>query len=304
MSRRALVLAAVGALAACDAPAFREAEVSLAPRAAPAAAPGAAGGPRPLRFSVAAVESPRDTYAAYARLFARVGAQLGTDVEFVQRRTYREVNELLLTGGLDAALVCTGGYLELKRAAPGRVEVVAVPVAHGTPTYEALVIVPMDDPARTLADLRGRRFAYTDDLSFSGHAYVVRMLRDAHEDPTRFFGSTLYTQNHDRSIRAVASGVVDGAAVHSLVYARLLQDDPALARQVRVLHRSAPFGGMPVVASPRLDRETRERLQAVLLRLAADPEAAAALATVGIERFAPAPAHLFDSAERVMDGLP
>jgi phosphonate transport system substrate-binding protein len=298
------LIALACAAVACDTRAFREVEVSLAPAAQAAHDPAALGPARTLRFSVAAVESPRDTYAAYARLFERIGEQLGLHVEFVQRRTYREVNDLLATGQLDAALVCTGGYLELRRRSPNAIEVVAVPVVDGSPTYQAIVIVPASSPARSLADLAGKRFAFTDELSFSGHAYVIRKLRDAGQDPRRFFGFTLFTQNHDRSIRAVATGLVDGAAVHGHVLRHLLADDPELARRIRVLHRSPRFGAMPVVVSTGLDPATRSRLREILLAIADDPDGAAALAVLGIDRFdAPPSLRLYEDAEQVMEAL-
>ena len=82
-------------LGGCDSAPFPSVNVDLVP-AARRAAPPAAGAPaHTLRFSVAAIESPRDTYSAYSRLFGRLGNRLGKQVEFVQRRTYREVNDLL-----------------------------------------------------------------------------------------------------------------------------------------------------------------------------------------------------------------
>lgn len=298
-AHRSLALLLAGA-AACGSPGYREQEVALTPSqpAAPAAGPAQ----RPaLRFSVAAVESPRETYALYSLLFEHVGKRLGMDIEFVQRRTYREVNDLISAGRLDAALVCTGGYLDLVRRAPGGIEVVAVPVTDGKPTYESVVIVPAASEARSVEDLAGKRFAFTDELSFSGRAYVLRLLRDLGHDPDRFFGSTLYTQNHHRSITAVATNLVDGATVHGGVLAHLLRSDPSLARRVRVLHRSPPFGAMPVVASMRLDPALRARLREVLLELAGEPDGAAALRHLDIERFAvPAPG-LYESAARVVE---
>lgn len=300
-SRAPTLLLAVLGLAACDATSYREA------RLRPVAAPPAAAPPAPprtadtFRFSVAAVQSPRDTYGAYSRLFERMGERLGVDIEFVQRRTYREVNDLLASGQLDAAFLCTGGYLDLKRRAPDSLEVVAVPVVAGVPTYHAVVIVPAASVARELADLEGKRFAFTDELSFSGRAYVVRLLRDLHRDPQRFFGSVVYTQSHDRSITGVAAGIVDGAAVHQGVLEHLLHDDPSLVRRIRVIHRSPAFGAMPVVASTRLAPEVRARLREVLVGLADDPEGAAALRILGVERFAEPPPGLYASAERIVE---
>jgi phosphonate transport system substrate-binding protein len=256
-----------------------------------------------LRFSVAAVESPRDTYAAYSHLFERMGERLGVRIEFVQRRTYREVNDLLASGRVDAALVCTGGYLDLQRRAPGATDVVAVPLLDGAPTYRSLVIVRADSAAQSIEDLRRKRFAYTDELSFSGRAYVLRWLLDHGHAPARFFASTLYTHSHDRSVSAVLAGIADGAAVHSAVLDHLVRDDPSLSSRLRVIHRSPPFGAMPIVASTALPPETRARLREVLVSLASDPEGAAALRILAIDGFeAPRPG-LYASAQRVVEGL-
>jgi phosphonate transport system substrate-binding protein len=301
LPRASLALCAL-ALLACEETRFREAQVDLDPApAAPvkAAAPRAARG---LLFSVAAVESPRDTYSGYSRLFERVGARLGIGIEFVQRRTYREVNDLLATGKLDAALVCTGGYLDLVRRAPGSVEVLAVPVVRGEKTYHSLVIVRNASRIRSLEDLAGKRFAFSDELSLSGRTYVVRQLRDAGHDPSRFFASAIYTQSHDRSVKAVAAGLVDGAAVHSGVYAHLIRRDPQLAHQLRVVHQSPPFGAMPVVAATSMPREERERLREALVGLSGDPEGAEALRVLELDGFEVPPPGLFATAAHVVEG--
>lgn len=303
--RRTSIAAALLLLAACDSARYREVEVSLAPASQPAPAEA---GPvtlpeRALRISVAAVESPRDTYPTYTQLLARVGERLGVPVEFVQRRTYREVNDLLAAGQLDAAILCTGGYLDLQQRLPGAVEVLAAPIVGGESTYRSLLVVPAESPAKSLADLAGRRFAFTDELSFTGRTWVMHRLRELGRDPETFFGGTTYTQSHDRSIAGIAAGIVDGAAVHSLVLEHMIARDPALAARVRVVERSPPFGMMPVVASTRIDARTRARLRDVLTTLDRDPVAALALRELGIERFAPPAPGLYESAVRVQAAL-
>jgi phosphonate transport system substrate-binding protein len=297
---RAAVLAAL--FLACDATPFRVSDVEIARNGTASTVEGNGGPKRTLRFSVAAIQSPRDTFAAYSRLFERLGNRLGMEIEFVQRRTYREVNDLLTSGRLDAALICTGGYLDLRRRAPGAAELVAVPVVEGKTTYESLVIVPAGSAATRVADLEGKRFAFTDELSFTGRAYVVRHLIDLGQDPERFFGNVTYTHAHDRSIAAVARGIVDGASVHSLVFASMLQRDSHLAKRVRVIHRSPAFGIEPVVVSTRLPPEERLRLRRVLIDLAHDPEGAAALEDLHIEGFTEPRAGLYDAAALVVEG--
>jgi phosphonate transport system substrate-binding protein len=289
-------------LLACDATPFRVADVEIA-REGDARTEKATGRKRTLRFSVATIESPRYTFAAYSRLFERLGNRLGMEVEFVQRRTYREVNDLITSGRLDAALICTGGYLDLSRRAPGAAELLAVPIVRGKTTYESLVIVPAGSAVVNINDLQGKDFAFTDELSFTGRAYVVRQLTELGRNPDRFFRRVTYTHAHDRSVTAVSRGIVDGASVHSHVLENMLERDPQLARRIRVIHRSPRFGIEPIVVSSRLDPEERQRLRRVLIDLPRDPEGAAALETLRIDGFAEPPAGLYESAARIVEHI-
>lgn len=302
------LVAAVGLtlFLACDSEPYREVSVDLTAKPAlggSTVTDGALATHAPVvRVSVAGMESPRDTYTGYSRLFDEVGRRMGMEVAFIQRQTYRETNDLLASGDLDVALLCTGGYLELDRSAPGAVEVLAVPIVKGAATFDALVIVPADRPTRELTDLAGKRFAYTDELSLSGHAYVVDALASAGHDPNHFFASTVYTHSHDRSIAAVARGLVDGASVHALIYEQHVASDPLLATRTRVIRRSPPFGMMPVVAATRLPPEVRARLREVLLGMQDDEAGRAVLLALHFDRFSVPVPGSFDTAARVVAG--
>ncbi len=296
-----LLCALAPGLAGCPSTQFPEVPVEMLAPGAPSPPPRDQPATPVLRFSVAAMQSPRDTHAAYSHFFDRMGRMLGVEIRFIQRRTYAEVNDLLVDGQIDAALVCTGGYLDLRRRVGQEAEVLAVPVIGGRSTYQSLVIVPASSSASGLRDLAGKRFAFTDELSLSGYTYAAGLVRQLGSEPGTFFGSTLFTRSHDRSIEAVANGLVDGAAVDSLVYEALATKKGDPTSRTRVIHRSPPFGVMPIVASRRLPAETRERLRAVLLELHRDPEAAAALRTVRIERFTLPEPHLYDSAAAVAE---
>lgn len=290
-------------LAGCPSSPYPEVHVDLA---SSRPAPTAVQKPRSdvLLFSVAAMQSPQDTFAAYSQLFERLEPKLEVEIELVQRRTYQEVNDLLATGQLDAALICTGGYVDLERRSPGAVEVVAVPVVHGKTTYQSYIIVPASSAAGELADLRGKRFAFTDELSLSGFGYPTHLLRRMGTDANRFFGSVTFTRSHDRSIDAVAKGLVDAAAVDSLVYDELSRSSPDVRSATRVVHRSPLYGVAPVVVSTRLSPERRAAIRDALLRLHDDAEARAALGRVGFDRFAVPESTLYAGASILLGDLP
>src|SRR5665647_2704441 len=62
----------------------------------PVARPGERASPTtPLRVAVAAMISPKETFDLYRQLLAYLGRGLNKDLEFVQRKTYAEIDDLL-----------------------------------------------------------------------------------------------------------------------------------------------------------------------------------------------------------------
>ncbi|MCL4301011.1 MAG: phosphate/phosphite/phosphonate ABC transporter substrate-binding protein [Anaerolineae bacterium] len=237
----------------------------------------------PLHVAVASVISPRGAVESYQPLLDYLSRQLNRPVELVQRRTYAEVNNLIEQGQIDMAFVCTSAYVIGQREFG--MELLAAPQVEGEIVYHSLLIVPANSPADNMADLRGKTFAFTDPWSNTGRMYPTALVKKLGEKPETFFGQVLFTYSHDDAIRAVASGVADGAAVDSLVYQFALAREPRLAEQTKVIHRSIPFGIPPVVTSPHLRPQIRANLQEILLNMADDPAGRPALRALDIDRF-------------------
>lgn len=237
----------------------------------------------PLRIAVAAIISPRGTVDSYTPLLAYLEEQLDRPVELVQRRTYTEVNELVRTGEVDIAFVCTSAYVVGQREFG--MQLLVAPQVQGDTVYHSLLLVPADSPAQEMADLRGGVFAFTDPISTSGRNYPVFLVQQLGATPATFFARTFYTYSHDDAIHAVANHVADGAAVDSLVYQYAIAREPELAEKVRVIHQSPAFGIPPVVISPEMRPQLVAQLQSILIHMADDRAGQTALSVAGIERF-------------------
>lgn len=261
----------------------------------------AAGEEVPLRVAVAAVISPQGTVESYQPLLDFLSAQLGRPIELVQRRTYAEVNDLIESGDVDLAFVCTSAYVDGHDKFG--MELLAAPQVDGAAVYFSLLIVPADSPAQTMADLRGQVFAFTDPMSNTGRNYPTYLVQQLGQTPETFFARTFFTYSHDDAIRAVADGLADGAAVDSLVYDFAIARDPMLAQKTRVIHRSEPFGIPPVVVGPQIRPQLRAELQNLLFDMVTAPEGRASLATAGIERFVPIDDSAYDSARVLLQAV-
>jgi phosphonate transport system substrate-binding protein len=238
---------------------------------------------KPLRIGMGAMITPREGHAYYKQFKGYIEAKLGQPVRLVDRGSYDEINSLLETKEIDAAFVCAGPYVEGKERFG--MQLLAMPLVKGKPLYHAYIIVPVGSPARKLEDLRGTSFAFTDPKSNSGKLVPTYMLSKINETPQHFFGKTAFTYGHDKSIRAVGEGIVDAAAVDSLIWEYLALKNPELTAKTRILLQSEPYGIPPFVVRPGLDDKVKKRLQEILLGAADDEEGRRILKGMMIDRF-------------------
>jgi phosphonate transport system substrate-binding protein len=238
----------------------------------------------PLKIGLAAMVSPKETLLYYDGLLRWVGERLGRKVELVQYRTYDEMDVALETRTLEIAFVCSGPYVR-DRARFG-VELLVAPQSHGKPFYQAYVIAPWASPVRSLADLRGKSFAFTDPKSNTGRTVPTYLItREFGVPPERFFSSVRFTFSHDQSIEEVSRGTVDGASVDSLIYDYLAAKSPASTKGTKIIARSPPYGIPPVVVNPAIDPALKATLKAAFLAMHEDPTGRAILDGIMVDRF-------------------
>ncbi len=235
-----------------------------------------------LRMAVASMIAPEKAVRVYMELGRYLEEELGQPVELVQRRTYAETYDLLRSGTVDFAAVCTNVYVMGNQEFG--LELLASPEVEGQATYRALIIAKSESGIESFDDLRGRRFAFTDPLSTSGRLYPMSLLRQRKTTADAFFASSVYTYSHDNSILAVVDGVVDAAAVDSLIYDQWVASDPDHAGLLTVVQQSDEFGSPPFVVAPHVSDELHGRLQTALLDLVQSPKGVQILQGLGADR--------------------
>ena len=179
------------------------------------------------------------------------------------------------TGEADLGFLCNPGYRWLAEARAvvlvGAAPVFADPRNGGRPRFFSDVIVRRD--ARGL----GGVFAYNDRCSLSGYEALFAAGEQAR------FTRLVATGSHPASIRAVATGEADAAAIDSNVLAVELARNPAIGERIRVLTSWGPHAIQPVVARATMPVELRARIATALLAMHEHVD----LAPVRVQRFAP-----------------
>ncbi len=255
-----------------------------------------------IRIAIGAMVSPKETFSAYQDLVGYLSGKLDRKIEIVQRKTYQEINEMLAEGAVDLAFICSGPYVTGKEK--HGLELLVAPEVNGSHFYNSYLIVNSSGPEKTINDLRGKTFAFTDPDSNTGRLSPTYMLREIGETPETFFGSIIYTYSHDNSILAVSKGLVQGASVDGLIWDYFNRINPEITSSTRIIAKSEDYGIPPVVVSSAMDEKARASIKKAFLEMASDPEGALILKKLMIERFVEASDSWYDSIRVIVGSKP
>jgi phosphonate transport system substrate-binding protein len=258
-------------------------------------------GKQVFRIAIAPIVSPEKSIEMYQGFINYVAEKLGREPVSLYRATYSETNELVRYQQCDIAVVCTYPFIRGEREFG--MQALVVPRIKGETTCQSFIVVPASSPAKSLFDLRGKRFGSADFSSTTGWLFPAMILMKSGEDPRHFFGEHIITGSHDRSVQAVVDGFVDGAAVHGIVYDQMIAEDPSILKKTKILLQSPPFGIPPIVVHPNLDKSLRAAVQSVLLDMHNDTQGKQILEKLQIEQFVIPEKGLFDSIRQAVGKL-
>ncbi|MBI5872854.1 MAG: phosphate/phosphite/phosphonate ABC transporter substrate-binding protein [Candidatus Omnitrophica bacterium] len=254
-----------------------------------------------IPIGISAMISPKESFHYYVDLTNYIGEKLGMPTRLVQRKTYREMNDLIEIGKVDVAFVCSGPYVDGQKKFG--LELLVVPQVHGEVVYYSYIIVHKDSPMERLEDLEGKAFAFTDPNSNTGRMVPVYMLEKIGKSPETFFKKSIYTYSHDNSVNAVADKIVDGAAIDSLIYDYMREKHLGGVADTKVIVKSSAYGIPPVAVNPAVSPEFKEKIRAILLHMHEDEKGKEILRGILIERFVAADDANYETVRQMQDWL-
>lgn len=246
-----------------------------------------------LNVAIAAMMSPVQNYDVYKPFLKYLQDAINMPVKLVQRRTYKEVNELIEHNKVNLAFICTGAYVygDLKNKA----NVIAIPEVNGKITYKAYIIVNRNASINNIWDLRGKSFAFMDPLSNTGYFYPMDLFAQYGINPKTFFKNTSFTYSHTFSIEAVANDIVSAASVDGIVYKYAIEHSSKLRRNTKILLESESFAMPPVVVPKQMSIDMQKKLQNVLLNMNNNPKGKLILKEIGVDKFILPPKNFYKS---------
>lgn len=189
---------------------------TLAAGAALAALPAAADWrdqKKELTLGVITSENEADRIERYKPVQAYMEKALGVEIKWRSATDYAGVIEGLKAGKIDIARFGPASYAKAWIVMNGEVEPLAGELNNdGDFGYFSVVVVKNDSPYQKIEDLKGKKFAFADPNSTSGHQAPRFFLQEAGIDADSFFGETAFSGSHENSVMALLNGTFDGAA--------------------------------------------------------------------------------------------
>jgi len=229
----------------------------------------------PIRVALSGAFVSEAGAGVYDDILKYASAKTGIPMELATGLSYDTINKMIKDGAIDGGFVCGLPYVLLNEKGSS-VDLAIAPVMRsprygGKPVYYSDLIVPKDSPYKTFEDLKGKIFAYNEELSNSGYN-MPRFFFLEKKIPKGFFSEMIRTGSHEESIRYVADKNADFSFVDSLVLEYELHVNSKYAKEVRVIHSLGPAGIPPLVFSKKMDKNIKKAITDALSKMHEDAE--------------------------------
>lgn len=217
-----------------------------------------------LRVSAIPDENPTELLRKFKPLGAYLEKETGMKVAWTPVNDYPAVVEGLAGGRIDLAWL--GGFTFVQvRHRTGN----AIPIAQRAEDEKFIsrYIVPVNSPAKSLQDLKGKTFAFGSPSSTSGHLMPRYFLLKDGINPDKDFSRIAFSGAHDATVAFVASGRADAGVLNASVLDRLIEKGDANAKAVRVLATTPPYYDYNWTVRGDLDPALAKKLTEAFLKL-------------------------------------
>jgi phosphonate transport system substrate-binding protein len=191
-----------------------------------------------------------------------LAAAIGQPVELIIPTNYNATVEALGNGSLDFAYL--GGLTYLK--AHAQYAVTPLVQRDSDMQFHSLFITQAGSSIQSLADLKGKSFAFGDINSTSGHLMPYLAMKTAGVDPDKDL-KYRYSGSHPATAKAVEAGAVDAGALDETVFRQVTANKDVDPAKVRVFYTTPPFVDYVWVARKDVNPALAEKVARAFLNL-------------------------------------
>jgi len=212
-------------------------------------------------------EDSRAMIANSQAMMDMLSKALGMPVKPFVAADYNGVIEALRSKRLDVAYLGPFSYVLGASVADIEAFAVAETKKAGRTYYHSLIVANKDSGIKTVADLKGKTFAFVDPSSTSGHLFPKAGLIKAGFNPDKDFGRVIFSGSHDANAVAIQNKRVDAVAIADRILDAAIAKGLAKREDLVVVWKSDPIPESPTVWRKDLDPALKKRIQAAFLEV-------------------------------------
>ena len=222
--------------------------------------------PATLRVALLPDENAATLIQNAQPLKAYLERTLNTKIELIVTTDYSSMIEAMRFGRIEVAYFGPFSYVLAKSRAPA-IEPFAVGVERGAPTYNSVLIANASGEVKTLADIKGKPFAFGDQASTSSHlAPRAYLLKTAQLDGDKDY-KPVFLGTHDAVARAVQAGQVPAGALSKPILDSLIAKKIIDPSKIVRIGLSDPIPNYPIVMQGNLTPALKESVRGAFLNM-------------------------------------
>jgi phosphate/phosphite/phosphonate ABC transporter binding protein len=217
-----------------------------------------------LKFGFTPVLSEPEMRTEFEPLMNYLSESIGQKVTLYIAKDYGDLRTQMENGSVDIGSFSPFAYVDAARG--GKIRIIAQSIIEGSATYRGIIVTRKDSGLKSIADLKGKRFAFVDPKSASGYVYPRAMLIEKGINPETFFKETIFAGSHDKVIAAVLDGRVDAGAIYDGAIG-VAQRSNVSTENLVTLAGSDPIPHDAIAVRIGLNEALAKRVQSALINL-------------------------------------
>lgn len=225
------------------------------------------GGITKLRMGLIPADDAEEMVRAYQPVKEYLEQKLGLPVEIQVTSDYTAAIEAMRAKHLDLAWFGPFSYIIAANVAGAEALVNGVRKSDGRSDYHSIIVANVNSGIKTLADLKGKSFAFVDPASTSGNLIPRKILIDNGINPDKDFKTSFYAGTHNAVEYAVANGKVDAGADSDNSYDRMVKEGEIDPNVNVIIYKSEAIQGSPIAVRGDLPAELKLLIQGALVKM-------------------------------------
>ncbi len=217
-----------------------------------------------LKFGVGMFQPDKDKNdATYRPLANYLSTKLNRKIELRTVDSWEGLAKSLANGETDIALLGPWGYVLANHQSGA--QVIASILYDGRPEYYSIIITHPQSGIKSIADLKGKTFAFGDKGSTSGYLIPIHYLMNQGINTETFFSKTIHT-SHQAIETQVTQGNIDAGADYNRNRNSMIEQGLIKASQSVIIWQSSPLPNDAFAVSKNLqtDKVLISKLQSAL----------------------------------------